>query len=112
MSRSHEDDPLLVSARREAIATLIIWASALTYTVGYYATHAFPKPDADGKLPMPELIWGIPAWVVWGVLAPWTACTVITLVMTNVFMTDGDLGPDADEGMDDAEKLLRGVSDE
>lgn len=112
MSRSQEDDPLLVSARREAIVTLIIWASALTYTVGYYATHAFPEPDQDGNLPMPELIWGIPAWVVWGVLAPWFVCTVITFVMTNVFMTDCDLGPDADDEMDDAEKLLRGVSDE
>lgn len=112
MSRAVGDDPLLVSARREALVTLAIWASALAYTVGYYATHAFPPPDASGVQPMPELIWGVPAWVVWGVLLPWCVCTALTFFMTGYFMTDGDLGPDADEGMDEAEKLLRGVRDE
>ena len=83
MNRSAE---VLRSARREAVVTGILWLLACVWTVGYSAVFAYPPQ------PQVELIYGIPAWVVWGVLLPWTVCTLFTCWYAMAAMKDVDLG--------------------
>jgi len=40
------------------------------------------------------MIWGIPAWFVWGVLFPWGCCIVLTWWFAGLYMTEDDLGSD------------------
>ena len=47
------------------------------------------------------MLFGIPRWVVWGVLAPWLASLVVTLWFASFGMKDEPLGENPDEGTGD-----------
>jgi len=91
------DDPVLRSARREALVVLAVWLAALVYTVGYcYAFGYGRDPETLA------FVFGVPDWVFWGIIAPWAACVVFSCWFAFVFMTDADLGEelaDDQEGM-------------
>jgi hypothetical protein len=89
MPRSAED-PVLSSARREAIVVVLMWAVAMCYTVGYCATHAYGR-----KLETLRFVLGFPDWIFWGILAPWAACLAASWVFAIWFMRDDDLGDEA-----------------
>jgi len=76
---------VLQSSRREARFVLWAWLAACAYTVGYAALFAYREEP-------PPLIGGVPAWVVWGVLAPWVACTAVTCWFALCGIRDEDLG--------------------
>ena len=61
---------VLRSARREAVFTAVTWVLTCAYTVGYCA--------AFGYRPGGGLVLGMPSWVFWGILVPWTTCTLVT----------------------------------
>ncbi len=91
MSDAARDDPVFRNSRREAIATLIIWALFGIYTLGYCYSHGY---DVDpGTL---ETHWGIPAWVFWGVIAPWCVANVVAGWFAFAFVKNDELGVDAD----------------
>jgi hypothetical protein len=81
------DDPVLVSARREALAVLVIWLAALTYTVTYCYTHGYNR-----SLESLTFVMGIPDWVFWGILIPWMCCLLASWWFSYVLMSDADLG--------------------
>src|SRR6188508_2746667 len=54
------EDPLLRSARREAIVSLALAALALTYTIGYAALFGYGR-TGDSL----TFIFGIPGWPAW-----------------------------------------------
>lgn len=85
------EDPVLVSARREAVIVLALWAAAFAWTVGYCARYGY-QPE-----PRPPLVLGIPSWIMWGIFVPWTVCTVLSTLLAWLLMTDDDLGEDPDE---------------
>jgi len=91
------EDPVLVSARREALVVLGMWLTALLWTVGYGAMFGY-RPDAE-----PVLVMGIPSWVVWGIFVPWTICTCVSSLLATYFIRDADLGDDPDEKRSDLE---------
>ncbi len=95
MSHPHED-PVVRHARREAIASIIIWFGAMTYTVGYCWMHAYDRTAEDLKF-----VLGIPDWVLWGVVLPWSVCVVICWWFAYVFMTDEPLGAESSLPDDD-----------
>jgi hypothetical protein len=79
---------MITSARREALLVLGMWIAAFAWTVGYSAAFGYTvKQD-------PPLVFGIPAWVLWGVFLPWTACTLASAVLSWKFIADADLGED------------------
>ena len=80
------EDPTLKSGRREAIAALLCWGGAMTYTVGYCATHAYGRKVVDLTF-----VLGFPDWVFWGILLPWGTCYVIALWFSFSFMRDETL---------------------
>lgn len=83
---SASEDPLLRSARREAVISLIAFAVAVTYTIGYCWRFGYQSPDAEL-----QLVLGVPSWVMWGIFAPWAACTLFGIVFSFAVMTDHEL---------------------
>jgi hypothetical protein len=63
----------------------VVWVLACVYTVGYAALFAYRTGE-----PL-QLLFGIPSWVVWGVLAPWLAVTLVTCWYALLGMKDEDL---------------------
>lgn len=82
-------DPLLVSARREAVVSLAVFAAALAYTVGYCCRFAYGRPATEIRYYA-----GIPDWVLWGIVAPWIVCLAVTVWFSLGFMRDEPLEPD------------------
>jgi hypothetical protein len=88
---NHREDPVLQSSRREAIVVFIIWFAALVYSVGYCVAYGYNR-SADEV----SYLWGFPDWILWGVIAPWLACTMITIWFGYRFMSDESIGEDTD----------------
>ena len=80
-------DPVFVNSRREALIILILYAAALVYTVTYCYLFGYNRPVESIVT-----YWGIPDWVLWGILAPWTVCTIFTTWFVFAYMVDDDLG--------------------
>ena len=87
VSRRRED-PLVRSARREAVVTITIFTCALVYTVGYSTAHGFNRP-----LESLTFVLGFPDWVFWGILVPWGVCTLLACGLSFVFIQDEELEP-------------------
>lgn len=81
--------PILRNSRREALFTAAVWVLACLYTVGYAGLFAYRRGE-------PELLWGIPSWVIWGVVAPWVVCTGVTCWYAMCGIQDEDLGEEVD----------------
>jgi hypothetical protein len=86
------EDPVVRSARREAIVVAVTWACALAYTVGYCAKYGYGRSIQDLKF-----VLGFPDWVFWGIVAPWSVCFVVSWWFTYFFVSDADLGEEWDE---------------
>lgn len=95
--KPRREDPVLVSARREAVMMLGMWAVACAWTIGYSAAFGY-QIEAE-----PPLVLGVPEWVMWGVFAPWTVCTLLSAVLAWSFMKDEDLGEDPEEARSEKE---------
>lgn len=88
MNRATPTSRILQSTWRDARLVIAVWLASCFWCVGWAAAFAY-RPDAGS-----HLIAGIPSWVVWGVLAPWVACTLITVWYALCGMEDVDLGED------------------
>lgn len=86
------EDPLIRSARREAVFALSLWAAALLYSVTYCYRYGYGIPD--GKL---TFVVGVPSWAFWGIAVPWTLCTLISIVFSLRVMKDDPLGEEAED---------------
>ena len=91
MPRSAED-PLLTSARREAIVVFAIFAAALLYSVLYSYRHGYGRELEDLTF-----VLGFPDWVFWGVVVPWGTATLASFLFGALFMRDERLGEDPEE---------------
>ena len=78
---------LLRTARREAAVVFVIWLVAITYTVGYSYTFGYDRPVESITY-----VYGVPDWVMWGVVLPWAVSTVAAVWFAVFFMTDEPLG--------------------
>ena len=65
----------------------MVWAAATIWSVGYCARAGYGQSTE----PLSFVLW-FPAWVFWGVVAPWLACIVVSLWYAFVLMRDEDLG--------------------
>lgn len=86
------EDPVLRSSRREAAAVMLIWLVACIYTVGYCYLFGYERDVASITY-----VLGFPDWVFWGILTPWTACTILSLVLSQFVIRDDDLGEEQAE---------------
>jgi len=93
-------DPLLVSSRREAIFTAVMFLATLSYTLVYCSLHGYERPIEELTF-----VLGFPDWVFWGIVAPWLAAFTVSSVFALWFMRDEPFGEDvgdvwADEALD------------
>ena len=101
------EDPVLVSARREAIVVLTIWAAACAYSVGYCYLYGYGRPAESIAY-----VWGFPDWIFWGVVVPWSVCTAICFWLAYFFIRDEDLGEEqAESDLGSLEDTLSGESE-
>lgn len=115
-----QEDPVLVSARREAWIVLASWLIAMIWSVSYCFLNGYitdisrisdkqsvevRQPQQSGGIPElwvdrgtgPErvqFVLGFPAWIFWGVALPWWICTVFSLMFGAFIVRDEDLGLD------------------
>lgn len=90
------DDPVLRSARREAIVVFVIWLAALAYTITYCSLHGYNRPAESLTF-----VFGFPDWVFWGIFAPWTISVGISFYFGARFIRDEDLGEELPEQEDE-----------
>ena len=95
MSQS-TDDPVLRSARREALVVLVTWLAAMAYTVTYCYRHGYDRPVESLTF-----VLGFPDWVFWGIVAPWAVCVAFSIYFGATFMRDEDLGEELPEQEDE-----------
>ena len=90
------ENSLLRSARREAALVLVMWFLAMAYSVTFCYVFGYGRTTENLRF-----IWGFPDWVFWGVVVPWVLCAVLSLLISNFYMTDQDMGVDPDEAGED-----------
>lgn len=86
-SEDRQDDPVFLSARKEAIVAVVAWLIAGIYTVGYCYGWGY---DLDPQ--QTATMFGMPRWVVLGVIAPWIVSMGFGVWFSMFFIKDEDLG--------------------
>ena len=93
---SSQIDPVVRTARREALVVVGIWLTALIYSLTTCYRLGYNRPISELKL-----VFGFPEWVFWGIVVPWVACSVVAWIFAVVFIHDGDLGEELEESEDE-----------
>ncbi len=93
---SSKIDPVVRTARREALIVVGMWLVAMVYSIGTCYRLGYNRPVSDLKL-----VYGFPEWVFWGILVPWVTCTVLSWVFGVLFIRDGHLGEELDDDGDE-----------
>jgi hypothetical protein len=96
---SSQIDPVVRTARREALIVFGIWLTALVYSVSTCYVLGYNRPVSEWT--DPKLVLGFPEWVFWGIVVPWVSCSVISWVFAVVFVRDGELGEELEEAEDE-----------
>jgi hypothetical protein len=86
MARPNED-PLVTSARREAIFALLVWGAAASFSISYCALYGYDRSPES----LTFILW-FPDWVFWGVIVPWFACLAVSVWFAMFYMRDDALG--------------------
>lgn len=81
---------LVSASRREALVAFALWCAAAVYTVGYCALFGYGRPVDELTF-----VLGIPSWVFWGIVVPWTVCTLLSIGFAACYMRDEPLGEEA-----------------
>jgi hypothetical protein len=84
------DDPVFLHSRREALVMLLVWAASFAWTVPYCYFNGYDAPGDPAQL---EIVFGMPAWVVWGIVVPWVVFGVVAILLCLYFIRDDDLEP-------------------
>ncbi len=92
---TRKTDPLVHSAIREALLVTGIWLAAATWSLTVCYQMGYHRDVKDLRL-----VLGFPDWIFWGIVVPWTTCTVASILFGLMFVNDGDLGKDL-ENTDD-----------
>ena len=83
-------DPVFVHALRETKLLLLVFLLFMLWTVGYSTFAAFDIPT-DKPL---AKVFGMPAWVAWGVLIPWLVADTFIIWFCLTLMAADPLGED------------------
>ncbi len=72
-SEPNREDPLVTHSLREAKWILLVWVAAFVWVIGYTSRFGYIR---EGETI--STVWGLPAWVFWGVALPWGIATVVS----------------------------------
>jgi hypothetical protein len=96
-----EFDPVFLNSRREAILIFCLWLAGLLWAVPFCYFNGYVGNIDSEQI---ATIWGIPAWLFWGIAVPWVVANLFTTWFCFCYMTDDDLG-EAHEGADVEEEV-------
>lgn len=96
------EDPVVRSARREALTVLGVWLVALAWTVGYCTARGYSPETATTRF-----VLGLPEWVFWGIVVPWFACIAFGCWFSSFGMEDAVLEEAHDTREADAPEVER-----
>jgi len=85
---------ILVQTPWIVIASLIIlltWLACFVWTFTYCTRYGYPTDVDPAAFPT---VLGMPSWVVWGIVLPWSLANIVTLLFCFGFMQDATLEPD------------------
>jgi hypothetical protein len=85
------EDAVVRAARREAALALALWVVATLYSVTYCYNYGYGRSIES----LSFVLW-FPDWVFWGIVVPWLACALISVVFAFRIMGDEPLGDEAD----------------
>jgi hypothetical protein len=85
------EDAVVRAARREAALALALWAAAMVYSVTYCYRYGYGRTIES----LTFVLW-FPDWVFWGIVAPWIACALVSVVFAYRVMGDEPLGEEVD----------------
>lgn len=91
---SHETDPVLIHARREALIIGLVWLSCTVYSCSYSYLYGYIRPGHPLGPADIHPVLGMPSWVFWGIIFPWFLCALFTFWFAGFYMADDDLGVD------------------
>ena len=97
-------DPTFVNSRREAIVIFGSWVVALIWAVPYCYLNGYNVADPENI----KTVFGIPAWLFWGIAAPWIVANLFTTWFCFAYMKDDDLGVNPDEEVVPESQLEQG----
>src|SRR5947208_11439188 len=86
------EDPVLTSSRREALITFAIWLVACVYSITVCYQYGYGR-----DVTTLTYVLGFPDWIFYGVVLPWTICTILCFIMSYFVIADGDLGEEQPE---------------
>jgi len=86
------EDPVLINARREALLVFAIWLAACVYSISVCYRLGYGRDVATLTY-----VFGFPDWIFWGVVLPWTVCTVLSFALFYYMIRDDDLGDEKAE---------------
>jgi hypothetical protein len=86
-------DKTFLNARREASVLVCVFVVFLAWCIGACYLLGYDQPVDQA----PPTVAGMPAWVFWGVFAPWVAANIFTFGFALFFMVDDPLGEDDDD---------------
>ncbi|MCO8124035.1 YhdT family protein [Stieleria sp. TO1_6] len=78
---------LLDHCRHEMVWMAALWTVLLVWVVGCCWSIGYTPPGQ-----VTPLVWGMPAWALWGVFLPWLVATVATIWFVLFRMIDDPLG--------------------
>lgn len=87
-------DPLFVQSLRESAVILLTWLACFVWTFAFCTRHGYPTSVDPAAF---ATVLGMPSWVVWGIVLPWSLANLVTLVFCFGFMQDAELDPDGSE---------------
>ncbi len=91
--KTGKEQELLRHARREGLLLMGVWALCLIWSTAGAAVAGYGRDPDDIRL-----ILGIPDWVFWSVVLPWSLCLLFSGWFCFRYMADDDLGQDRAEG--------------
>lgn len=95
-SRPQGEDPVVRHARTEALVTAAAFIVALVWTMCYCAKYGYNRSLDELKF-----VWGLPDWIFWGLVVPWSSCILFSIFFGAFFVKDDHLGdepPPEEEG--------------
>jgi len=86
------EDPVLISARREALLVFVIWLVASCCSIGVCFRLGYGRDAATLTY-----VLGFPDWVFWGIVVPWATCTGLSFALAYFVIADDELGDERAE---------------
>lgn len=86
-----EPDPIFLTGLAEGKWILLMWLGCFIWTMTVCLQSGYEVDVTPSTFPT---VWGIPAWVAWGICLPWLVANIVTVLFCFFHMKDGDLGGD------------------